>query len=299
MTRFGEKRGSELRWAKSTSDQPDQLAATVMQSISDIRTLLDAYGLSPRHRLGQNFLHDANQVRRLVDAADLTDGTVVVEVGPGTGALTEALLDTGAEVIACELDEGLGNLIQDRLGDRITLIQGDCLAKHRRLNQELVQAIGDRDWKLVANLPYQAASPLMIELLLHHPRCLGQHVTIQREVADRLVAAEGDRQRGPLGIIASTLAHISKIADIPASCFWPQPKVVSSMVSISPISEDLELDRDAYATFITKLFSSRRKQLGRIFGRDLKWPDGIEPTWRPEVLTNEQLMRLFEVTSEQ
>tara|TARA_Y100000589_G_scaffold328728_1_gene373511 strand:- start:2144 stop:2359 length:216 start_codon:yes stop_codon:yes gene_type:complete len=71
------------------------------------------------------------------------------------------------------------------------------------------------------------------------------------------------------------------------------------MVSIIPISEDLELDRDVYATFITKLFSSRRKQLGRIFGRDLEWPDGIEPTWRPEVLTNEQLMRLFEVTSEQ
>ena len=89
-----------------------------MQSISDIRTLLDAYGLAPRHRLGQNFLHDANQVRRLVNAAGLTAGDVVLEVGPGTGALTEALLDAGAEVIACELDEGLGTLMADRLGDR-------------------------------------------------------------------------------------------------------------------------------------------------------------------------------------
>lgn len=269
-----------------------------MQSISDIRTLLDSYGLAPRHRLGQNFLHDANQVRRLVQAAELSPGDVVLEVGPGTGALTEALLDAGTEVIACELDEGLGNLMDDRLGERITLIKGDCLAKHRRLNEELVQAIGDRTWKLVANLPYQAASPLMIELLLHHPSCLGQHVTIQREVADRLVAPEGTRQRGPLGIIASTLARISKIADIPASCFWPQPKVISSMVSIIPETNTPGLDREAYATFITKLFSSRRKQLGRIFGRDLEWPEGIEPTWRPEVLSNEQLLALFHVTSD-
>ena len=268
-----------------------------MQSITDIRTLLEAYGLAPRHRLGQNFLHDANQVRRLVQAAGITSGEVVVEIGPGTGALTEALLEAEAEVIACELDEGLGNLISDRLGDRLTLIRGDCLARQRRLNEDVNRAIGDRPWKLVANLPYQAASPLMIELLLHHPRCLGQHVTIQREVADRLVAKEGSRQRGPLGIIASTLARIDKIADIPASCFWPQPKVISSMVSIIPIDDGIDLDRDSYATFITKLFSSRRKQLGRIFGREVEWPDGIESTWRPEVLSNAQLLALFEATS--
>ncbi|MCH2134604.1 MAG: 16S rRNA (adenine(1518)-N(6)/adenine(1519)-N(6))-dimethyltransferase RsmA [Phycisphaerales bacterium] len=265
-----------------------------MQTLSEIRSLLEASGLAPRKRLGQNFLHDQNHVRRLIAAANLSPGDRVLEVGPGTGTLTEALLDAGAEVVACELDEGLADLVADRLGDRITLVRGDCLGRHRRLADAVVEALGDSPWTLVANLPYQAASPLMIELLLHHPNCQGQHVTIQREVADRLVAAPGTRERGPLGIIASVFGRIERIGDVPPSCFWPQPKVTSAMISIEPLTVSSPVDRDRFATFVTTLFSSRRKQLGRIFGRDRTWPDGIDPTWRPEVLTNEQLLALFD-----
>lgn len=262
-----------------------------MQSITEIRALLDERGLSPRRRFGQNFLHDHNQLQRLVDAADVQSGARVLEVGPGTGTLTETLVESGAEVIASEIDHGLADLIEDRLGDRITLVRGDCLGRGRRLAPDLLSALGDGPFTLVANLPYQIASPLMIELLLHHPNCLGQFVTIQREVADRLVAPAGTRERGPLGILASTFGEVRRIGDVPASCFWPQPKIVSSMVAIRPRPVD-GVDREGFARFVTMLFASRRKQLGRILGRDVALPEGIEPSVRPETLDNDQLLAL-------
>lgn len=264
-----------------------------MQTLSEIRELLNERGLKPLRRFGQNFLHDHNQLRKLVDAADISPGDLVLEVGPGTGTLTEALLEREARVIAAEIDEGLADLVRDRFGDRIQLIRGDCLASGRQLAPAIQEAIADSSWTLVANLPYQAASPLMIELLLNHPRCKGQHVTIQREVADRLVASPGDRQRGPLGILATTFGEVERIGDIPGSCFWPAPKVTSSMVSIRPRSDRPELDGNAFARFISMLFAQRRKQLGRIFGRDTELPHGIDPTWRAEVLSDRQLIELF------
>ena len=264
-----------------------------MQSLTEIRTLLTERGLAPRRRFGQNFLHDHNQLQRLVDAAGIRTGDRVLEVGPGTGTLTETLLEAGAEVVTCEIDPGLADLIHERLGDRITLVRGDCLGRGRRLAPELHSALGDAPFTLVANLPYQIASPLMIELLLHHANCLGQFVTIQREVAERLAAPEGTRARGPLGILATTFGTVERIGDVPASCFWPQPKIVSSMVGIRP-GPASDTDREAFARFITMLFASRRKQLGRILGRDTVLPEGIEPTARPETLDNRQLLQLFD-----
>ena len=264
-----------------------------MQSLTDIRNLLDARGLKPLKQFGQNFLHDQNQIHRLVDAAGIGPGDRVLEIGPGTGALTEALLEAGAEVVACEIDNGLADLVTDRFEDRIRLVRGDCLESGRTLSCEILEALGDGPWSLVANLPYQAASPVMIDLLMHQPDCHGQYVTIQKEVADRLLASPGNKTRGPLGILASSFGSIERIGVIPATCFWPQPKVVSAMVALRPIELDQEIDRQAYARFITRLFSARRKQLGRILGRDRVLPDGIDPSWRPEVLTNDQLMALF------
>jgi 16S rRNA (adenine1518-N6/adenine1519-N6)-dimethyltransferase len=286
-----------------------------MQSISEIRALLEEQGLKPKKRFGQNFLHDHNQIRKLIDAADLSPGDLVLEVGPGTGALTEALLDAETRVIACEIDDGLAALIDERFSDRVTLVRGDCLDRGRALSPAVVEVIDavahhhvSEPWagfKLVANLPYQVASPLMAALLIEHPDCIGQFVTIQKEVADRLLAPPGGKEYGPLGIIVQALATARRIGVVSPSCFWPQPKVTSAMVSILPSPTgrgaggegesnltDIE-NRRAFARFVTTLFTKRRKQIGSILGRDRNWPSGVIAQQRPEALTVEQIIALW------
>lgn len=269
-----------------------------MQTLSEIRALLEARGLRPKHRLGQNFLHDKNQLRKLIDAAHVQPGEVVLEVGPGTGTLTEALLERGAEVIACELDPDMSAIVRERLGDCVTLIEGDCLESGRRLHPAVLESMRGRAFALVANLPYHAASPLMAALALDHPECRGQFVTIQREVADRLLAEPGTKAYGPLTIIIRALADVERIGVLKPSCFWPPPQVDSAMVSIVPrtgasIAQD---ERQSFARFVTQLFTKRRKQLGTILGRDRAadwWPHGIDPEQRPETLPVEQVIALW------
>lgn len=264
-----------------------------MQRLSEIKSLLAERGLRPRKRFGQNFLHDHNLLLRLVDDAGIGADDVVLEIGPGTGTLTETLLERGACVVACELDDDLADIIQDRIGNRIDLIRGDCLGKGRSLSSDIVDAIGGRHFKLVANLPYQIASPLMVELLLNHSNCVGQWITIQDEVADRLVASPGASGWGPLGIIVQWASVVSKLAVLPPSCFWPSPSVTSAMVSIQPRPRASDVDGVQFAQFITKLFSTRRKQLGGVLGRERMARVGIDPTWRCEQLSIVELEALF------
>jgi len=264
-----------------------------MQSLSEIRALLAERGLRPRKRFGQNFLHDKNLLRKLVEAVAVAPGDLVLEVGPGTGTLTEALLEAGAEVVVSEIDEDLADLIEDRLADRVTLIRGDCLPRQRKLAEAIVAALGDRPFRLVANLPYQIASPLMVALLQDMPGCLGQYVTIQNEVADRLLAPPGGKTYGPLGIIVQAFANVSRLAKLPASCFWPAPQVTSAMVSIVPRVDHGIEDPHAFARFVTGLFGKRRKQLGTTFGRDRVWPEGVTADQRPETLTIDQVVSLW------
>ncbi|TVQ33568.1 MAG: ribosomal RNA small subunit methyltransferase A [Phycisphaeraceae bacterium] len=271
-------------------------------TLKELRLLLDERGLRPRHALGQNFLIDHNLLNKLVDAAGVGSGDVVLEVGPGPGQLTEALLSRGAQVVACELDDGLSELLEDRLADtaagRLTLIRGDCLESKTRLNPRLVSALCGRPFKLVANLPYGAASPLMLTLLLKHPECASLHVTIQKEVAHRLAAPPGSRDYGELSVIAQSLATIERIADAPPECFWPRPKVTSAMISITRRAQPLTQDADSLERLCKRLFQKRRKQLGAILGRDVAWPEGIEPSMRPEQLSVEQIEALAKVVGE-
>ncbi len=264
-----------------------------MQTLSEIRMLLAERGLRPRRRVGQHFLHDKNQLMRLVAAAELEPGETVLEVGPGTGTLTEALLDAGADVVACEIDPDLAAILRDRLGDRIRLIVGDCLRGHA-LNPDLCAELAGRRFKLVANLPYDAASTLIAVLLGDHPGCTGLFVTVQREVADRMLARPGTKVYGALSVLVGALADVRRIAVIPASCFWPAPEVESAMLAIRPRAGHGVEDPAALGRFATRLFSSRRKQLGTIFGRDrADWPAGITPDLRPEALSPGQFVALL------
>ena len=277
-----------------------------MQTLSEIRALLYERGLHPKHRLGQIFLHDKNILIKLIEAADLQDGELVLEVGPGTGTLTEALVDAGAEILTCEIDSDIASIIEDRLSSRVRLIRGDCLDSHRRLSCEISSALGDRPFKLVANLPYQIASPLICTMLIDQPSCAGQYVTIQREVADRLLANTCTKEYGPLTIIVAALADVKRICTIKPSSFWPQPKVESAMVSILPAPSergpggegssalDTTQQRRDFARFVTQLFTKRRKQLGTILGRDCEWPTGVTADLRPEALPVERIVTLWQ-----
>ena len=268
-----------------------------MQTLSEIRSILAERGLRPKRKLGQNFLHDQNQLRRLLEAANVGQGDLVLEVGPGTGTLTEALLERGSTVVACELDPDMASILEDRLGGRITLIQADCLEGTRSLAPELQAALGEGPFRLVANLPYGAASPLM-SLLATDPRCLGQFVTIQREVAERLLAVPGTRAYGPLTIFVQAFAAIRSLGTLSPACFWPSPKVESAMVAITPREDRPQIAPDRFGRFVHRIFSGRRKQLGTILGRDAELPEGVEPTTRPDALTVEEILALYELHQE-
>ncbi len=264
--------------------------------------MLSERGMVPRKSLGQNFLIDQNLVRRLVDAAGLGPGDLVLEVGPGTGVLTDATLATGADVIACELDRGLAQLLRERLGDndRFTLVEGDCLGRGKSLSDDIARAIDGRPFTLVANLPYGAATPLMMTLLTRWPACRAQHVTIQREVADRLLAGpDSGKAYGAISVIAQALARVQRVATLPPECFWPRPDVTSAMVSLTRLDDPLEPDPERWGVFAENaaaIFAQRRKQLGstlkRLGAKDLPLPEGVEPSMRPEQLSVEQITAL-------
>ncbi len=268
------------------------------QTLAEIKALLDARGLSPRKRFGQNFLIDHNLVRKLVDESKVTAGDLVLEVGPGTGTLTEELLERGCEVVACELDRGLAELLRERLGNHtgFTLIEGDCLAHKREVSAEIVRALGKdgaRRFTLVANLPYGAATPLMLALLTAHPACVGMYVTIQKEVGQRLAARAGQNAYGGISVVAQTLATVRIIAKLPPECFWPRPEITSVMIEVERRDDHGISDPVAFGAFCQRVFAQRRKQLGSVLGRDISWPDGIEPRMRAEGLTPEQIVALW------
>ena len=272
-----------------------------MQTLTQIKEILAARGMSPKKSLGQNFLTDHNLIRKLVDSSGVSEGDAVVEVGPGTGTLTEELLSRGCRVVACELDDGMAAHLREHFasfGERFTLVHGDCLASKREVNPEILRAIGDGPFRLVANLPYGAATPLMTTLLVNVPRCLSLHVTIQREVADRFAAGPGSKDYGLVSVICGALATVRGVGVLPPECFWPRPDVTSAMISIERRETPLTDDPAGLAAAAQRIFAQRRKQLGALLGRNIAWPPGIEPTMRAEQLGIEQIVALARVVGE-
>jgi 16S rRNA (adenine1518-N6/adenine1519-N6)-dimethyltransferase len=268
------------------------------QTLEEIRATLDVYACSPKKSLGQNFLIDRNLVAKLVTEAGVGEGDLVLEVGPGTGTLTGELLGRGCTVIACELDDGLARANRERFGEHpaFTLVHGDCLARKRELAHAVSEVIGDRPFALVANLPYQAATPLMLTLLADHPGCGVMAVTIQKEVADRLMAAPGSKAYGSISVVAQAGGRVTRIANLPNECFWPRPNVTSAMVRIVRRNDPLTPNLRGLAEFCQRTFAGRRKQLsGLLKGLGVSpesWPENIAPTDRIEALSPERIVAL-------
>lgn len=269
------------------------------QTLTDIQSLLIQRGLRPKHRLGQNFLHDGNQMRRIMEAADLQPNECVLEIGPGTGALTERLLAAGARVIAVEIDADMQPILEQQTAlwrEQCRLIIGDVLAGKHALNAQMIEALGESRFKLIANLPYHVAGPLLINLIKRYgPRLTRGVVMVQKEVAQRLTAGPGGKDYGPLGIVVQAMCETRVLYTLSPGCFWPNPKVSSAVLHLTQRSKPLTDDADGLAAFVQRLFQKRRKQLRAILGGEVDWPDGVVPTDRPEQLAIEQLVALCAV----
>ena len=236
------------------------------KTLGDIKSLLAAYGLHPKKRFGQNFLHDANHMQRIIDAAAIEPGDRVLEVGPGTGALTERLLDAAARVVAVEVDSDMAPILAERTtdaGDRFTLIVGDVMDGKRALSADVTAVLRDEPFKMVANLPYNVASPLIATLVCDLPNMSRAVVMIQREVADRLVAPPGGKDYGPLGILVQAMCEVEKVGVLSPACFWPQPQVESAVVLLTRRDEPLTRDPHRLGELLHRLFSKRRKTTRR------------------------------------
>lgn len=261
-----------------------------MQSLTQIKELLEMAGHGPKKALGQNFLIDQNLIQKLLDRSGVGEGDLVLEIGPGTGALTVGLLARGCRVVACELDRDLARVLRETLGEeygeRLTIIEGDCLAGKKALNPALVEAIGGEVFCMVANLPYHAATPVMMTLITQHAACKGMYVTIQREVVDRFKAGAGSKAYGSISVVAQCLGDVEMIAKLGAGCFWPSPGVESAMMGWRRDvlgGEGIGGGDPAWWVRLSELsqllFQSRRKKLGgvvrRIAGGEIEWPAGV------------------------
>ena len=280
------------------------------QTKSQIQSLLGGADTSPRHRFGQNFMIDGNLVRAVAAAGQIQPGDTVVEVGPGTGTLTEELLASPAgRVVAVEIDRDLAGLLRARFGGdaRFTLIEGDALAGKHELNAELLAVLTPSPHppptpsRLVANLPYNIASPLVIELLRAGVDTLA--FTVQREVGERL-RATGGQGYGPLSVMAQLLADVEVLRTLPPQAFWPPPKIDSALVRMTR-RDRLGERSAAVGRFVAGVFSARRKTLRKALDVAGVPADrvaaltGFDLSLRPEAFPPGELLRLYEAVSEE
>ena len=269
------------------------------QTKSEIQSLLTAADTSPRHRFGQNFMIDQNLVRTVVAAGNIAPGDVLIEVGPGTGTLTEELLASPAsKVIAIEIDRDLVKMLREQFAgdDRFQLIEGDALSGKHELNADLKSVLGSPATKLVANLPYNIASPLVIELLIAGVDLLA--FTVQKEVADRLRAPAGGDAYGPLTVMVQMLAEVEVLRTLPPQAFWPAPKIDSALVRLTR-RDQLGSSANNFTRFVHQVFSFRRKTLRKalamsgVDAENLLTKTGFDGMKRPEEFSPGEFLAMF------
>ena len=264
-----------------------------------IRELAQQLELRPTKSLGQNFLHDANTIRRIVRTAEVRPDDVVLEVGPGLGSLTLGLLPVAARVVAVEIDPRLAALlpttVADRaphLADRLTVVEGDAL--------RIRELPGPPPTALVANLPYNVAVPVLLNLLELLPTLDRALILVQAEVAERLAAAPGTAAYGVPSVKAAWYGEVRRAGAVGRRVFWPEPNVDSGLVALvrRPPPEG---DRAATFAVIDAAFATRRKGLRAALARWAGSPAaaearlraaGIDPTTRGEQLSVTDFARL-------
>ncbi|PPJ20079.1 16S rRNA (adenine(1518)-N(6)/adenine(1519)-N(6))-dimethyltransferase RsmA [Nocardia nova] len=274
---------------------------------AEVRVLAERFGVRPTKQLGQNFVHDANTVRRIVATAGVGRDDMVLEVGPGLGSLTLALLDVVDRVVAVELDpvlaQHLPETVSDRatgLADRLTVVPGDAL-------RVSATDIPGEPTALVANLPYNVAVPVLLHLLAELPSIRTALVMVQAEVADRLSAEPGSRIYGVPSVKAGFFGAVRRAGAVGRQVFWPVPQVESGLVRIERYTDPpWSLDtahRERVFAVVDAAFAQRRKTLRAALAGWAGSPAeaerrlvaaGIAPTARGETLDTAAFVRLAE-----
>ena len=265
-----------------------------MLTRSQILELLDRHGLSPSRALGQNFVADPNTVRRIARLAGVGPGDHVVEIGPGLGSLTLALAETGAAVTAVELDRHLVPVLREVVaGIDVQVVEGDAAS----LDWTRLLAGAPR-WSLVANLPYNVATPLVLDLLDGVPAITSMLVMVQREVGERLAAAPGSGAYGIPSVKVAYHATAEVVGRVPATVFVPKPRVESVLVRIDRRADGPATSADPERLFalVRAGFGQRRKMLRRALAGQVDDTDfaaaGVRPEARAEELGVEDWGRL-------
>ncbi|TDV45427.1 16S rRNA (adenine(1518)-N(6)/adenine(1519)-N(6))-dimethyltransferase RsmA [Actinophytocola oryzae] len=259
---------------------------------ADIRRLAEELGVRPTKKLGQNFVHDPNTVRRIVAAAALDRDDTVLEVGPGLGSLTLALLPAVERVVAVEIDpvlaERLPRTVAERAPDlagRLTVVNGDAL-------RVTADQLG-HPTALVANLPYNVSVPVVLHLLAKLPTMARALVMVQAEVADRMAAGPGSKVYGVPSVKIAWYAEARRVATVPRSVFWPVPNVDSALVLLTRRPTP-DADRHSLFQLVDAAFAQRRKTLRAALASwagsadqaaEILTRAGVDPTMRGETLT--------------
>ncbi len=252
------------------------------QTYSYIRNLLQSRGLSPKNKMGQNFLIDLNLLNLMVQSADLGRSDAILEVGTGTGSLTSRLCDEAGTVVSVELDLDFSRMASDLLADRtnLSLMHADILERKNEMNPDVLKewdrvaaAAGCTNKKLVANLPYVVATPVIANLLIADVGIERMVVMVQWEMAERLNAEPGTKDFGALAVLVQSVAEVKIIRRLAPTVFWPQPKVDSAIVLIRPDAAKRSEVRNvpAFRAFLRDLYTHRRKNLRQAL---IGWPSG-------------------------
>ena len=267
---------------------------TKILKLPPLSALVERYDLTPYKSLGQNFIFDLNLTRKIARAANLLSNETIFEIGPGPGALTRALFIEGAgKIIAIERDKraitALSELV-DICNGKLELISDDAL-------KVPIHTMGVKPRRIVANLPYNIATQLLLNWLQAPDAFASITVMVQKEVAMRICAEPGNSNYGRLSIITQWLACPKMLFDIPASAFHPKPKVTSTLLEIIPRARPLfPVEKKALEKITAHAFGQRRKMLRsslkKIGGDHLLRMTDIDPTLRPENLSIEDFCKL-------
>lgn len=262
-----------------------------------IHELLGDGDLAPRRDLGQNFVADPNTVRRIASLARIGAGDRVVEIGAGLGSLTLALAETGADVTAVEVDRGIVPVLRSVVGDldNVTVVEADATS----VDWPALLEPPD-DWTLVANLPYNVATPLVCDVLDEVPAVHSMLVMVQKEVAERFAAGPGSKQYGAVSVKIAYWATAKMVATVPASVFVPRPNVESALVRIVR-HDPPATDPHALFALVKQAFGQRRKMLRRSLSGTVTAEQftaaNVSPEARPEQLGLAEWCRLCDVVA--